>query len=290
MDVTIIGYGSLMSGLGLSASGVLRVKEACVVALAGCTRGFAKLSRYGDRFAMALEMTQPPLAGRVVSPTSLPNGEVETLALTVPLDDLCRLVKREGYSPDVIRRLAEMAQAQGRGLADFLWALHTEAEHDVVQYRRRLFVLTNFTSAHYIPHPVRLTDAGYALIFLAPGFEGTGSDEVIAVRQQTGVRILMSTREAWQQKPNHDQVAYFLYCLLGGVHGICVRHLLPAVHDDPALVRALTGRLGQTLGGEVARFLAATGLTPESYRRAFGEPEAALVRSGLKEFLDKGSL
>lgn len=287
MDVTIIGYGSLMSGLGLSGSGTFQVKEACVVALAGCTRGFGKLSRYGDRFAMALEVAQPPLEGRILSPTSLPNGEVEALALTVSLDDLCRLVKREGYDPDVIRRLVEMARVRELGLAHFLWELHAEAEHDVVTYRRRLFALINFTSAHYIPHPVHMAGAGYALIFLAPGFEGTGSDEIISVRQQTGVHAVMSTREAWQQKPNGDQIAYFLYCLLGGAHGICVRHLLPVANEDPGLVTELTSRLQQALSEEVERFLTATGLTRENYRRIFGEPEAALARSGLRDFLQQ---
>src|SRR5919197_5160757 len=99
MDVTVIGYGSLMSGQGLSLSGTFQVRQAFVVALTGCTRGFAKLSRYGDRFAMDLEVMGLPLAGRLVSPASAPNGEIEALALTVPLDNLCRLAKREGYSP-----------------------------------------------------------------------------------------------------------------------------------------------------------------------------------------------
>lgn len=289
MDVTIIGYGSLMSGLGLSGSGTLQVKEAFVVALAGCTRGFAKLSRYGNHFAMALEIPHPPLVGRVVSPASMPNGEIEALALTVPLDDLCRLVKREGYDPKVIRRLVKMAQARGLNLADFLWELHAEADHDVVTYRRRLFALTNFTSAHYIPHPVRVAGAGCALIFLAPGFEGTGSDEVVSIRQRTGMHTVLNTKEVWQQKPNEDQIAYFLYCLLGGVHGICVRHLLPVAADDPALVTALTGQLVQALRDEGERFLTATGITRENYRRTFGDPEAALARSGLKEFFDNAA-
>src|SRR5919197_84108 len=154
MDVTVIGYGSLMSGQGLSLSGTFQVSQAFVIALANCIRGFAKLSRYGDRFAMDLEITRLPLEGRVVSPASAPNDEVEALALTVPFDDLCRLAKREGYSPAAVQRLAELAGAQRLSLADFLWELHAEAGHDVVEYRRRLFALTGFTSAHYIPHPV----------------------------------------------------------------------------------------------------------------------------------------
>ena len=289
MDVTVIGYGSLMSGQGLSLSGTFQVRQAFVVALANCTRGFAKLSRYGDRFAMNLEITRLPLEGRVVSLASTPNGEVEALALTVPLDDLCRLAKREGYLPAALQRLAELAWARRLNLADFLWELHAEAGDDVVEYRCRLLALTGFTSAHYIPQPVRLAGAACALLFLAPGFEGTGSDEVISVCQQTGVRAVMSTTEVWQRKPTADQFAYFLSCLLGGVHGICIRDLLRTAGGDPALALALASRLGQTLSEEGERFLTTIGLSRESYRRYFGEPEAALARSGLKAFLSNGN-
>lgn len=289
MDVTVIGHGSLMSGLGLSSSGTFQVRHACIVVLAGCRRGFAKLSRYGDRFATDLDVATLPLEGCIASPTSPPNGEVEALALTVPLDDFSRLAKREGYDPTVLQRLAALAQTQGTHLADFLWQLQAEAGHNLVAYRRRLFAQTAFTSPHYIPHPVRLEDTGSAVIFLAPGFEGTGSNEVISVRQRTGVRNLMSTREAWRQKPNEDQLAYFLSCLLGGAHGISMADFLASVGEEPSLATELTIRLGQALAQERERFLATTGLSLEQYRYAFGEPEAALARSGLGDFLDGGS-
>jgi len=288
MDVTIIGHGSLMSGRGLSFSGTLQVRHASIVALAACRRGFAKLSRYGDRFATDLAVTQLPLEGCLMPPTSLPNGEVETLALTVPLDDFYRLSKREGYDPTATQRLHNLAQAQGINLADFLWQVHAEAGHDIVTYRRRLFALTEFTSPHYIPHPVRLAGAGYALIFLAPGAEGTGSDDIISVRQQTGIHVPMSTREAWQRKPNEDQIAYFLSCFLGGVHGVCLRDLLATVDEEPALAAELMNRIRQALDEEQERFLATTGLSLERYRHCFGEPEAALARSGLGAFLGQG--
>jgi len=286
MDVTVIGHGSLMSGRGLSFSGAFRVKEAFIVALCECTRGFAKLSRYGDRFATDIEAQRLPLEGGWVAPTSSPSGEVEALALTVSLDDFCRLAKREGYSPTAIQRLAATAQAGGRSLADFLWDLHAEGDHDRVAYRRQLFALTEFTSAHYIPHPVRLMHNACALIFLAPGFEGTGSDEVIAVRQQTSIQRVMNTSETWRRKPNEDQLAYFLSCLLGGVHGINVHDLLVPVREEPNLEQALRKKIEQSLREELDCFLTTTGLSREKYRRAFGEPDTALARSGLHAFLN----
>jgi hypothetical protein len=289
MDVTVIGYGSLMSGQGLSSSGTLQVRRAGIVALADCRRGFAKLSRYGDRFAMDLELVRVPLRGHIVTTATAPDGKVEALALTLSLDDACRLAKREGYDPLVLRRLAETAQVQGRGLAEFLWKLHAETGHEIVAYRRRLFALTGFTSAHYIPHPVSLGSTNYALIFLAPGFEGTGVDGVISVRQQTGIRTIMRTTEAWLRKPTPDQLAYFLVCLLGGVHGICIRDLLPIPQEDPELSAELGRRAAAALKQEVACFQNATGLSHAQYCQAFGGPEAALVRSGLCDFLRNGT-
>jgi hypothetical protein len=288
MDVTVIGYGSLMSGRGLSPSGPLRVRRASIVALAGCRRGFAKLSRYGDRFAMDLELVRSPLRGDLVAPATAPNGEVEALALTLPLDDACRLARREGYDPAAMQQLARMARARGGTLAGFLWELYAEAGYEVVRYRRQLFAFTGFTSAHYIPHPVRLGDGEDALIFLAPGFEGTGSDEVVSVRQQTGIRTLMRAGEVWRRKPTADQLAYFVVCLLGGAHGICVRDLIPLSCEDPQLCAELGVQVTNGLMQEVDHFLAATGLSLPQYRRAFGEPEEATVRGGLGDFLQNG--
>jgi hypothetical protein len=288
MEVTVIGHGSLMSGQGLSFSGTLRVKAASIVALTGCKRGFAKLSRYGDRFATDVESHQWPLAGRQIAPTIAPTGEIEALALTVSLEDFCRLVKREGYSPTAIEHLAIEAHAQGRALADFLWQVHVEAEHDRVAYRCRLWALTGFTSPHYIPHPVRLADGSYAVIFLAPGFEGTGADEIISVRQETGIGAVMNTSETWRRKPNEDQLTYFLSCLLGGVHGINVRDLLLSVKEEPVLIERLRERLNHSLAEEQERFLMATSLSREYYRQIFGDSDIALERSGLAEFLSDG--
>jgi hypothetical protein len=123
------------------------------------------------------------------------------------------------------------------------------------------------------------------VIFLAPGFEGTGADDVISVRQETGIRTLMSTREAWRRKPNEDQLAYFLSCLMGGVHGIGMHDLLATVSEEPPLATELSGRIGQVMDKEREHFLATVGLTPQEYHRFFGQPESALARSGLGDFL-----
>jgi hypothetical protein len=265
------------------------VKAAWIVALPGCVRGFAKLSRYGDRFATDVESLQWPLTGQFISSTTVPNGKVEALALTVSLEDFCRLVKREGYSPTAVQHLATEAQVRGKTLADFLWQIHAEAGHDRLRYRRRLWELTGFTSPHYIPHPVRLADRSCAVIFVAPGFEGTGTNEIISVRQETSIREVMNTRETWHRKPNEDQLTYFLSCMLGGVHGINIRDFLHPIKEEPSLVERLREKLIQRIVVEQEQFLAVTSLSREHYQRAFGDADAALQRSGLAEFLCKES-
>jgi hypothetical protein len=277
-----------MSGRGLAFSGTLHVQDACIVALQNCIRGFAKLSRYGDRFATDVETQQFPLTGERVTVTTPTNDNVETLALIVSLEDFLRLVKREGYNPEAMQQLAELADKEKKSLAGFLWQLQADCKHDAVQYRRRLFALTGYTSPHYIPHPVQLTDESRALIFLAPGSEGTGSDEVISVRQQTGIRTVMNISETWKSKPNDDQLAYFLSCILGGVHGVNVQDLLSTIEEVPLLAKRLREQLTQELPGEVERFLAVTNVLETEYRHTFGDTEACLVRSGLRSFLLSG--
>ena len=292
MKVTLIGHGSLMSGRGLAFSGTFQIYDACIVALNNCKRGFAKLSKYGDRFATDLEIASLPLEGEIVSCETKPDGRVEALGLTVTLEDFGRLVKREGYQPASMYRLVERARENRLGVAEWLWNLDAQNGHDLVAYRRQLFAITGYTSPHYIPHPVRLNGTDYALIFLAPGFEGTGSPDVVSVREQTGIENILTTAETWRRKPNDDQIAYFLSCLLGGAHGICVQDFLSTIADETDLAGQLYQRLRPVqpvlpvLAEEVACFLETTGLTQQQYQRAFGRPEAALRRSGLQGFLD----
>ena len=287
MEVTIIGHGSLMSGRGLSFSGRFQLRTAGIVALDGCTRGFAKLSKYGDRFATDLELEQPALKGALVSPHTVPDGRVEALGLSVSLEDCGRLVKREGYRPEAMLTLVERARNHGLGVAEWLWQLAAEQAHDLGAYRRQLFSITDYTSPHYIPHPVRLAEAGHALIFLAPGPRGTGTPDVVSVRQQTGINTILSTAETWRRKPNEDQIAYFLSCLLGGAHGINVRDFLTSAGDHRELAATLCQRIRPVLVEEAECFLQTTGLAPEQYTRAFGSSEAALRRSGLGDFLER---
>lgn len=286
-DVVVIGYGSLMSGLGLLPFGPLRVRYASRLALMNARRGFAKFSQHGDRFAMVLEPIRPeqPIEARSLSADAPATDLSEALGLLVSPNDLARLCDREGYSGGAVQRLRQEAAARGTDLAAFLWSLFAEGGHDVVTYRRTLFRLVGYTSPHYVPHPVRVDGNRHAITFLAPGREGSGSDRVVPVRVRTGNEALMTVSEAWRCKPNRTQLGYFATCFLGGVHGIRVHDLLAPLATDASLSDRLRETIAAEQQQELSRFLSMTGLTHSAYWQAFGPPTLSLQRSGLDAFL-----
>lgn len=276
-----------MSGLGLEPFGHLRVRGAARVALLNARRGFGKISQHGDRFAMVLEAdyTHQPIEARTLAPDAPPSEGPEGLLLLVQPSDLARLSDREGYSSGALQRLREDGRLARQDLAAYLWSLFVDAELNLAAFRQRLFKLVGYTSPHYLPHPVRVDDERVAITFLAPGREGSGSERVVPVRVRTGTTMLMTIPEAWRRKPNRTQLAYFLACLLGGVHGINVRDVLEPLADERGLSQRIRDALADELRHEVARFLETTGLDTTSYWQAFGPPTQALRRGGLEEFL-----
>jgi len=266
--IHLIGYGSLMSGLGLATLSTLPVSAASPVRLHNCRRGFGKLSRFGNRYAMVLDPIRldEPLSA---APLNQSTGGVEALAVTIALDALERVAVREGYRADVIRSLAEQAAATGLGLASFLSTLLVTSGFDCGGYRRQLYELTGFASAHYIPHPVWLTGGEFAITFLAPGPEGSGSDAVVPVRVATGVTKRLSLLEAWQRKPNQSQVEYGVMCLLAAVHGISLSDVLEGLARDSPLMDLLNARLETERPQERQRFMKLLGLRDEAYSQSF---------------------
>jgi cation transport regulator ChaC len=286
-DVVVIGYGSLLSGLGLQPYGRLRVRGATRVALVNARRGFGKFSQHGDRFAMVLDplRSDEPLRAQTL-PADAPAADTpEGMAFWVRPNDLARLSDREGYSSGAIQRLRQEATARRQDVAAFLWSHLEAARFDSSTYRERLFKLIGYTSPHYIPHPLRLNDAQLALTFVAPGREGSGSATVVPVRVRTGTVELMTAPEAWQRKSNPTQLAYFAACLLGGVHGVGIHDLLLPLADDAPLRERLRATLRTEQPHELPRFLDMTGLDHGSYWTCFGPPTHGVRRSGLEDFM-----
>jgi hypothetical protein len=284
-DVITIGYGSLMSGLGLLPLGRLRVRAAARVALANARRGFGKFSQHGDRFAMLLEPVQPgqPIEAHLLAANAPPSTALEGIAYVLPPNEFARLCDREGYSGG--QRLRQEASTRGQDVAAFLWSILADAAFDVGQFRQRLFKLVGYTSPHYVPHPVRLDGGRFAVTFLAPGREGSGSDRVVPVRMRTGTEALMTIAEAWERKPNRTQLTYVAACLLGGAHGVSVRDILEPLAEDGGLAARVRDALLAEQRAELPRFLEFTHLEHTAYWEAFGPPTQSLRRSGLEELL-----
>jgi cation transport regulator ChaC len=290
-DIIVIGYGSLMSGLGLEPFAKLRARAAARVALPTARRGFGKFSQHGDRFAMVLESTRAdePLVAHTLAAAAPATNALEGMAFKVRPNDLARLCDREGYSSGAMQRLRQEAAACRQDVAAFLWSELAAAGFATGVFRKRLFKLISYTSPHYIPHPVRLDDTRCAITFLAPGSEGSGAASIVPVRVRTGTTELMSAPDAWRRKPNRTQLAYFIACLLGGVHGVGLHDILDTLATDTGLSAQLRSVLQTEQQHELRRFLDMTGLDHSSYVQHFGPPTHSTRRSGLEEFLRGGS-
>jgi hypothetical protein len=285
-EVPLIGYGSLMSGMGLLQSGRLRVRMAERVALLNCRRGFAKYAQRGDRFALDIEFAdrKKPISALLRPRGSEPEG-VEGILLWVRAGEIEGIMEREGYSPAVFHKIVARAREKEVTVGKLFWEIYVEAGWDLILYRRRLFDAVGYTSPHYIPHPVPLGGESYGILFLAPSYQATGSDQVISVRQRTGVAALMSLAEAWERKSNAGQVNYMVSCLLGGLHGINVRDLIGGVEKNPSLLALLRERILAHRQEEIPRFLRATNLHLNAYIESFGALTENLHRGGLFDLL-----
>jgi hypothetical protein len=269
---TLVAYGSLMSGLGLGSLAPLPVRDAYRVRLAGCRRGFGKLSQYGDRFAMVLEPTEAgtPIRAATIGPTTpLDDAGVDALALELPLPELARVAQREGYRADAFLALARMAEQRGASLGSELFAIANAVGHDLARYRRALADLVDYTSPHYVPHPVAIESGEPAIVFLPPGEEGSGRDDVVPIRVQTSATRVLSFRQAWRSKPNPSQLDYAAMCILAECHGLSLADVLGDLRAYPPLARRLDERLAAEIEAEPRRFREVLGLSAERYAARF---------------------
>ena len=278
---TLIAYGSLMSGLGLASVAPLPIIDAYRVRLQGCRRGFGKLSQYGDRFAMGLEPTatrEPIRCAPITATTPTAHGidaatsggaGIDALALTMRVPELARVAQREGYRADALLALARAAEGHGRGLGAHLWAILAGVAFDVAAYRRALADAVDYTSPHYVPHPVATDTNEPAITFLPPGPEGSGRDDVVPIRVQSAETRLLTFRRVWSLKPNAGQLDYVATCVLAEAHNLSLADVLGDVDAYPPLAKRLEARLQLELAAEPARFRDAIGLTPERYAARF---------------------
>ena len=272
--ITIVGYGSLMSAYGLARNGAIRASRVRRVQIHNARRGFGKASIHGARFAMVLEpMDRAARLRASTAESPAARGVAQALAIDVAAEFFPSLAQREGYSPTAARKLLALALDSAVDLATYLAEIAEESNGDIADYRGRLRDRLDYTSAHYIPHPIDI-DGSLAIVFLAPGNEGSGSDGVVPVRVRTGVCELMTTREVWLRQPNDDQLDYIAMCLLAGAHGICVDDLLGDLPTD--LVDELR-RYEARFSQEAASLQSLLHLSQATYREFRGPPRTWLA-------------
>ncbi len=226
---TVIGYGSLMSAYGLGRDGDLVLHRPRRVELSNAWRGFAKQSLHADRLAAVVDRRDRsrPITARAVAAEEMGRSP-QALAFDVDATGLPLLSRREGYSTDAMQRLVELSEGD---VAGKLRRLSRSASGRSADYRRSLYDTLGYTSAHYIPHPLRL-DGEDAIIFVAPAAEGSGCDKVVPVRVATDRCEALSASETWRIKNNDAQLDYFAMCLLGAAHGIDVADLCTDLSAD----------------------------------------------------------
>ncbi|MGH7865637.1 MAG: hypothetical protein ACREQB_11650 [Candidatus Binataceae bacterium] len=282
----VVGYGSLMSGFGLLAQSRLGTSpqlvalDAAPVTLRNARRGLAKWSRFGRYFAMDIEPLDRSLPISV-SPEAQVLG-IGGLVLDFDRKSAPEIARRDGYCADALQRLIQLADSDGLSLGTFLLAIAKHSQFDLGEYRAALFELLDYTSAHYIFHPVPIDDGRTAIMAIGSGFEGSGDATVKSRRQESGMDRLLGLNEALAQtRVNLEptgQVGYYVECLLGGLHGIAVSDLLDRLDPATPAMRKLAAQLAAAAPLEVTRFLAATSMDGPRYRARFtGIAEPALA-------------
>ena len=221
---------------------------------------------------MVLEATAertPIRCSPITAETPADADGVDALAYALPVPELARIAQREGYRADALLALARHAERSGQGLGTYLFALAEGAGFDVAAYRRALAEVVDYTSPHYVPHPVAADAGEPAIVFLPPGAEGTGRDDVVSIRVQSAETRLLTFRQVWRAKPNPSQLDYAATCILAEAHNLSLADVLGDLRAYPPLARLVDERLTPELAVEAARFRAALGLSAERYAARF---------------------
>lgn len=284
----VVGYGSLMSGYGLSAvrragRSSLAARDAFAVRIQNAKRGLAKPSSHGDYLAMDLE---PFDSARPITATvGLEGTGLGAMGLVFGREHAEMVARREEYEPGKFVELITLADRARQPVGDFLWTIAERAGHCLLEYRRLLFEVLGYTSPGYIFHPIPLSDGRFALAAIGSGFDGSGDPALASRRKELGMDRLLTLSEAMEaaaRRLSHfdkaGQLGYYVECLLGGFHGIPVKDLSEQVGagngDGPILVR----KLAEAACGERKLFMNATSLDPRQYEARFGGVAAPSIR------------
>jgi hypothetical protein len=291
--ILVIGYGSLLSGLGLLAErrggkSRLVARDAAPTTLRNARRGLAKPSSHGRYLAMDIEPIDRKAP--ITAHAGIDGGGVGALALEFDRASAPLIAAREEYDPAAFMRLLAMADAAGRAVGEFLLQLAERARFDLLAYRTALHAMLGYTSPGYVFHPAPLDDGRVGIIAIGSGFDGSGDANLQSRRQMHGMDRLLKLGEALTQDrfavDIDGQLDYYSECLLGGMHGVCVSDLLGDAADGAPWMRDLAHRMAQAAADEGERFLRATSLDRARYQarfRAASDPALAALLNGARD-------
>ncbi|MHB8380737.1 MAG: hypothetical protein ACYDC3_00145 [Candidatus Binataceae bacterium] len=276
--LTVLGYGSLLSGYGLLAlrrGGRSRLVaiDAEPATVSNARRGLAKPSSHGSYLAMDLEPVDraAPIVARGGRTSGSATGEFGALVLTFDRASAPMIARREEYDPAAFERLIALADEARMALGDFLMRIAQATRFDLLEYRRALCEILGYASPGYVFHPLPIADGRVAI---GAGFEGSGDNAVISRRREFGVDRMHSLGSALAitalEIDRAGQIGYFAECLMGGLHGLAVGDLMAGFDADSDLARELAEYLRMAAEGEAARFASATSLDARRYHERFG--------------------
>ena len=195
------------------------------------------------------------------------------LLLTFDRECAPLIARREEYDADAFERLIGISDRAGASLGEYLMALATATNFDLLAYRTALRERLGYTSPGYIFHPIQIDDGRIAIVAIASGFDGSGDPTIVSRRRELGMDRLLSLEEALRiELPDFDragQIGYYAECLLGGLHGVAVGDLTSRFDPAADWARELEAHFARVATGERARFIEATSLDAARYAGRF---------------------
>lgn len=286
----IFGYGSLMSYRGLFRNGLgvlknIKVIDAHRSQIRG-TRGFAKPA--SNNICMDIDFFK--LEGSFIE--KLPKeGYIEGIILEINQKDFQEFCRREGYSKgNTIITYSSSYNSIGEALWNILQdSMGTDYFQSIIEYRKKLRKEINYTSIHYIPHPLKIQDLGYAITFIAPGKYKTGNVNQKSIKEQKKIYRLLNLNEILGRKDvnRYHFLNYTIECIYGGVHGINIRDIIDFISDDLDFLNDVKKHLTkELLIEEKQKFGENIFHDLEIYEQRIGSLNSNLKRSGLTSILD----
>ncbi len=281
----IFGYGSLMSYRGLFREKNMEILNAFRVQIKG-RRGFAKpsLSKI-----ICMDIDDFVLKGEIIKKDPQ-QGSVEGLLIKIKQVNFPKYCKREGYiNGKKLTTYSSDYKCIGEALWDlFQKSIDVDPIQSIKEYRKNLKKAINYTSKHYIPHPLDLGDLGYAVTFIAPGKYGTGNAYQLSRKEQEGIFDLMGVNNVIKRNDVNRKkfFQYTLDCMYGGVHGINVRDIIALISKDSEFLNDIQKEFPKkSIINERNQFANNIFQNLEIYKQKFGNLDQNLRRSGLKSIL-----